>query len=221
MHIEKVYLKFLQKVNKNLTNDNISVDKGRFIYIINEAQNNYIQWVLDKRNEEELRYLQQVLVDDKVLVKNQDHGTHDDFDLPSDYFDLSSVTSYAKSGNCGNAEMFTYEIKDENRAFHRIDTSLKPSFKDRETFYFLSDKKVKVFKDDFSIEKVTMSYYRYPVQMDISGYIKEDGTTGSDINPEFDDKVVDKIISIAAKEFDLNNDGEKFNTTNQRIVSRF
>ena len=50
MNINETYLKFLNKVNKNFINDNISVDKGRFVIIFNEAQNKYVDWVVSQNN---------------------------------------------------------------------------------------------------------------------------------------------------------------------------
>ena len=44
---EQAYLKYIIKVEKNSTNDNISTDRGRFAYIFNEAQNKFIEWLLD------------------------------------------------------------------------------------------------------------------------------------------------------------------------------
>ena len=38
MTIQETYLRFLNKVNKNFINDNISVDKGRFIILFNSSQ---------------------------------------------------------------------------------------------------------------------------------------------------------------------------------------
>lgn len=220
MTIEKAYLKFLQQVNRNFTNDNISVDKGRFILKMNESFIKYVEWVLDKRNEDDIRYIQKLLVDDQPLQNIGEHNHHTDFKLPENYFDLSSIDVYGAKGNCGNEKFFVNEIKDENRSFHEVDEASKPSFKHRETFYFLSDDKVKIYTEDFSISKVNLSYYRYPVEVDIEGYIKEDGTPSTSINPEFDDKVVNRVISIAAKDFDIDSDGNKFNLNQQRVISK-
>ena len=55
MNIGTAYLKFLEKVNKNYTNDNISVDVGRFVSLFNAKQIRFLEYVLEKRNEENLK----------------------------------------------------------------------------------------------------------------------------------------------------------------------
>ena len=68
MTIEQAYLTFLQEVNRNSTEDNIDVDKSRFVLIFNKIQSKYVEWVLEKRNEDELRDIQKLLILDKPLL---------------------------------------------------------------------------------------------------------------------------------------------------------
>lgn len=220
MTIEEVYLKFLQEVNRNFTNDNVSVDRGRFVLLINDAFNRFVEYILEKRNEDDIRYIQQILVEDQPLKKLDERDDYIEFELPDDFFDLSNISVYGSKGKCSNQRLLVDEIKDENREHLIADAASEPSFEYRETFYFLSNGKVKVFVSDFTIPKVSLSYYRYPIKVDIAGYTRPDKTPSTSINPEFDDKAINRVISIAAKNFDINSDGNKFNLVQQRVISK-
>ena len=201
MNANNVYIKLLSKVNENFTNDNIALDKGRAFYHINEAQNKFTEWALEKRNDDTLRDIQILLVDDLRLEVEKSHLNHTNFKLPANYFDFSNLTVKASKEKCKNAKLLPIEIKDENKHLLEFDYNNKPSFEWRETFYNLSSNNIKVYKDDFEISEVYLSYYRYPKQINFEGFIMSDGSPSINSDPEFDDKIMDRIISIAAKDF--------------------
>ena len=221
MTSEDAYIKFLQKVNKNYTNDNISVDRSRFVFLYNESQNKFIEWILEKRNEDEIRYIQKLLIYDKRLKLKQKVLNHQDFNLPKDFFSFSNIQSFATNNNCKSVKLLLHEIKQENREELLEDEFNKPSFKFRETFYSFGEDAVRIYTDNFDIDKTFLTYYRYPKQIDVKGYIKTDNTNSVDINPEFDDKVVDRILTTCAKEFDVNNENlQKVQFEKDRIITK-
>ena len=114
MKIDEAYLQFVNLVNRNLTNNNLSVDKPRFIIIFNDIQNRYLEWILEKRNEDAIRYVSPLLVLDKKLPKVSSNTRHDDFKLPDDYFDLSNLNVFASNSSCNNVELKCWEIKNED-----------------------------------------------------------------------------------------------------------
>ena len=83
MDINETYLKFLNKVNKNYINDNVSVDKGRFIIIYNEAEKKYVDWVFTQNNTQVIRNIQILKVKNKELEKKESQNDLDSFKLPS------------------------------------------------------------------------------------------------------------------------------------------
>lgn len=221
MTINEAYLKFLEKVNKNYTNDNISADRGRFILLFNEVQNKFVEWVLEKRNEDEIRYVQKLLIYDKRLKLKQKVLNHQDFKLPSDFFSFSNIQAFASKDSCKNEKIYLFEIKQENREELLHDEFNKPSFKYRETFYSFGEDEVKIYIDEFDISKVFLTYYRYPIQVDISGYVKEDGSNSIDIDPELDDKVVDRILTTCSKDFNVNSENlQRFQFDKDRTFSK-
>ena len=220
MKINEAYLLFLNQVNRNLTNNNINVDKPRFILLYNDIRNRYIEWVLEKRNEDAIRYVAPLLLLNEPLTKVATSKTHDDFELPEDYFDLSNLCAFASSEKCKGVELKTWEIKNDDLKEKYHDEFNCPSIEWSETFYTTTDGKVAVYKKGFDISKVELSYYRYPKQVDISGHIRLDGTPSQDVHPELDDKVIGRILVAMSKEFSaINSDTTSYQLSGDRLFS--
>lgn len=203
MKIIEAYLRFNQLVNGNITSNNISVDKPRFVLLYNAAQTRYLENMLDKRNDDGIRAVSELLVVDKKLEKVGEAITHSLFSLPKNYFDHGGAWAEAISNGCSD-KMKLYEVKSEDIEEKFNDWSHEPSFKYRETFYLTSGGNFIVYKKDFKVEKVYLTYYRKPKDVDIEGYIDFDGTASKNIDPELSERVVEKIIRIMAKENSIN-----------------
>ena len=217
---ETVYIKLVQKVNENFTNDNIAIDKSRAWLHINEAQNKWVEWNLQKRNDDSLRNLQAILVDDKLLKFKNTHLQHSNYKLPENYFDFSNLTVFAEKEKCKDKKLLPIEIKDDNKHLLEADFNNQPSFEYRETFYNLSEGNVKIYFSDFDISKVYLSYYRYPKEIDFAGYIKSTGLPSVASNPEWDSKIMDRIISIAAKDFNAIMGRQTYDIDTNQIISK-
>jgi hypothetical protein len=77
-----------------------------------------------------------------------------------------------------------------------------------------------VFVDDFKINKLFLTYYRYPNKINVEGIVELDGSISSNQDPEWDDRTMDRIISVAVKELNINNDNlQKAQIDMQRIIS--
>lgn len=220
MIVEEAYLKFIQKVNKNFTNDNISVDRGRFVLLYNEAQNKFVEWVLEKRNEDDIREIQKLLVFEKKLKEGGKFKEHQSFTTPSDSFGFVNVKAYASNKKCTNKKIFLYEVKGENIEEVLMDAFNKPSFEFREAPYTIGGDAINIYTADFTITNTLLNYYRKPLQIDLIGYTKIDNTQSKSIDPEFSDDIVDRILSIATKDFNINTENlQRFQVDKDRISS--
>lgn len=206
MRIIDCYLRALQKAEENATNGGIKLDKARFVQLFNEEQNRLVLYLLDKRNEDDIRYLQKLVVYSKDISKNRsiDNQISDLFSLPSDYFDFINVSGVFSRGECSASDFNLWEAKNENVNELLADEFNKPSYDYRDAFYTIGEEGVRVYKSDFNVDKLFLSYYRYPNPVDISGYIKSDNSSSTDIDPELDDKLVDIILNMVEKQFALN-----------------
>lgn len=202
MTAQETYVKFLQKIDKNNTSDDVYVDIGRFVLIFNEQQNRWLEQQFSKRDFQALLSIQELLVDNLDIqdgVVNHE-AKFTEFILPDNYFNYTTSYSVASRGACKlkvirNWLIRPFDINDKIR-----DAYNSPSFDYEETLVTIANNKIQVYTDDFTVDKFVFTYYRYPKAIDIIGYIKIDGTPSTTINPELSDKFVDEIISRCAEE---------------------
>ena len=130
MRIIDCYLRALQKAEENATNGGIKLDKARFVQLFNEEQNRLVLYLLDKRNEDDIRYLQKLVVYSKDISKNRsiDNQISDLFSLPSDYFDFINVSGVFSRGECSASDFNLWEAKNENVNELLADEFNKPSY---------------------------------------------------------------------------------------------
>ena len=222
MDINETYLKFINKVNKNLINDNVSVDKGRFIITYNEAEKKYVDWVLNQNNTHVIRNIQILKVKNAELPKKDSQDDFDSFSLPENFFKYINIRAKARQGSCEDYLETLFEVKGENVHELYDDENNEPSFEYRESFYSFGSNCIDIYKKDFKITNVALTYYRYPRPVDIAGYYRIDNTVSQNINSEFNDDVVDKILDICVKDFNLNSDNlERYQHDNNEIISNF
>lgn len=202
MTIQESYVKFLQKVNKDNTSDNVYVDKGRFVLIFNEQQNRWLEQQFTKRDFQSLLGIQELLVDDLELINGTTipYQKHIEFKLPEDYFNYVTAYVLADKGDCKNKIVRAWLIKPFDINDKVRDEYNKPSFEYEETLLIIANGHIHVYFDDFVVNKLVFSYYRFAKQVDIAGYIRIDGTNSTDIDPELTDQFVDEIISRCAEE---------------------
>ena len=221
MNIEQAYLTYLQLVNRSFTNDNVDVDRSRFIIAYNYTEKKFIEWTLDKRNEDDIRDIQELLVLDKKLIKSTDVVNHSNFKLPADYFNHSSLQVFGSKGSCKNAKIFSFEVKNDDVEEYLADVFNQPSFEYRESFYTINNSEISIYFDNFKIDDAFLAYYRYPKEVDIQGYIKLDGSNSTNIDPELSDRVVERILLAMSKEYSaINDDLNRYQVDKDRLFSK-
>ena len=76
----------------------------------------------------------------------------------------------------------------------------KPSFEYQETFNFLSTDEISVFTDGtFTPSKIYMSYMRYPVYINKSGYVMLDGEPSYDQDCELELYLEDELLDLTVQ----------------------
>lgn len=220
MTIQEAYIQFLNLVNRNATNNRTSVDKNRFIMLFNDIQNRYVVWNLEKRNEDSIRNVQALLIKNTPLKLIETKDNYSRFELPENYFEFANLTAKAKTDCCEADDMLLYEVKSEDVEEKLVDTNHEPSFDYRETFYHLGDNSLVIYQKGFTLENAKLTYYRYPVQVDIEGRILQDQSLSSDIHPEFDNKVTGIILLAMAKEFAaINSETAEYQLNKDRLFT--
>lgn len=221
MKAETIYQKMLEKANKNFTNGTIALDRARAVYLFNEEQNKFIEWALQKRNNFDVEDVQ-ILLTSKQLKKKESGSNFTSFHLPDNFFSYSNVEIIASGSSCSGVRLLPLQAKPENIHELLFDDNNKPSLKYRETLITIEDNSVKVYKDDFDIDSTLLKYYRYPKQFNLEGYITEENTNSFNSDPEFHDKIIDRIISMCTTSFDINNENlNKIQVDVNRVQSKF
>lgn len=217
----QIYESFIIKTNENAQTDNIAVDKGRFVRIYNESANKFVEWVLEKKNEDDIRYLQPILTT-KTETSSTKKEKYQLFKLPKDFFDLGNVSAKASSDCCSKVDIELFEIKTDNENIVIFDELMKPSIEYREAPFYLQENSVKVFKDNFTIDSVEITYYKYPQSIEL---VDEEDPESDFKNPdthlEFDNKVIDRIISIAVSDNSLNTSNPRSQADKMRVITKF
>jgi hypothetical protein len=217
--VEEAYIKYKAKVEKNITNDDISTDRGRFVLVFNEAQNKFTEIHLQNRGSDDIRYIEHLLTPDKKISENKSKYDRQDFPQPKDYFDLSNLRVFASKGKCKNEEIkFLYEPPRENLQELLHDENNKPSFKWREAIFNINSNNISIYNDkDFKVDYILLSYYRYPNQISL---IDSDNPESKfrETKIEWDDKSLDRIISLSAGETDMNDLNPRYQLQQTRTL---
>lgn len=221
MNSNQAYESFIIKTNKNAQTDNMSVDKGRFVKLFNEASNKFVEWVLEKKNEDDIRYLQPILKT-KIEKSSVIKPNYQLFKLPTNFFDLGDVSGKASSECCKDVVYELFEIKVDNSEVIINNELIQPSSEYREAPYYLQSKNIKIFTDNFKVNSVEITYYKYPQYIEL---INEDNPESEFKNSEevleFDDKVLDRIISIAVADNSQNTGSQKVQLDKMRVSNKF
>lgn len=191
------------KTDRDNRNISTIIDDIRGVLLINEQQINFVRDILRSgNNSDNIRYIQKLLISNKNIQVTKVYDDRVIAEFPKDYFDISSCYCYAKKGNCnGNGvKLFTFPIKDKNYGEIFSNINYNPDFMFRETPFIVGTDGIHIFKDNFDITDIFITYYRYPKKVDVSDI---DGYTDieiglANIDMEFDDKVCNMIIDMAA-----------------------
>jgi len=217
--IAETYQRYIAKVEKNATNDALSTDKQRFVFLFNEAQNKFLENLLDRRGEDDIRYIQNFLVLNKNLSSSTKYPDRYSFKLPLDYLDLSNAQAIAKKGECSD-KIYLFEIKDENKNEILQDPFNKPSFKWRESCYTINSDTISIYYDDFLIEKALLSYYRYPKRISQVNPSDPESKFNETSIIEWDDKALDRIISLMTANFLVSEQNPAFQIQKQQVINK-
>jgi hypothetical protein len=220
MNTEQAYIKFQLKVNQNFENSKIAVDRGRFVLFYNEAQNKMVEAILDKKSNDEIRYIQKLLVPNYSISDSKNTELATLFSLPKNYFDFSSAYAKASTEKCKEQVIYLFEIKDDNKFEILQDEFNGPSFLAREAPMIISSDSLHAFKKDFVYDSLYLSYYRYPLQIKLLTEEDPESQFDPSVNPEFDDKFTDRIITMASSLFEQNNSNPKYQIDMQRAIQK-
>lgn len=203
-------LKFDERLNKISSQDFDNIECWHKVEAFNKAQ---IEWVRrqlrgsnifqdgDEESRRRIDDIQRLLVDVPVLVTNRGIYYETTNELPDNYLEYKRLDAGAKNECCESPRPMTiYLAEEDNRTQLLRDEHKKPSFDWAETFCTLIGNRARIFtNDEFELCDVRLTYYRFPVYIEIAGCVDPYTGVGSpvDIECEFKDDIVELLIDEA------------------------
>lgn len=217
--VDSLLYKIDQKLNKLSTNEHQQIQLEDKILALNEAQIKLIKQKVDgfsvvsgmgldsfKKRYEDLQ---------RLVINYSENGLNLELKNPTIH------QWYTKLDQITPKYMFyidSYVLADKGKCKDRIiwinrdlakhgDLSLllnnvhyKPSFEYQETFNFLSSDEISIFTDGtFTPSKIYISYMRYPIYIDKTGYVKFDGTDSTDVDCELEAYLEDELVDLTVQ----------------------
>jgi hypothetical protein len=214
--VDSLLYKIDQKLNKLSTNDHQQIPLEDKILALNEAQIKLIKQKMDGASGMGMDAFKKRYEDLERLVE-----MWEDHILPLTLTNSELNKWTASIENISPAYMFyadSYILADKGRCKNRIvwinqdlakhgDVSLllkneyyKPSFEYQETFNYISSDKISVFTDGtFTPTFLYLSYIRYPLYIDKTGYTKFDGTLSTDVDCELNMYLEDELLDLTVQ----------------------
>lgn len=200
----QAYKKFLLKLNKNDTNTKIKISKGEFVLLFNEIKRVWLDDKLTELNTSDLiNELNDIYVVDEELEKINETEDKDYFSLPKNFQRLASSYTIAEKDGCLR-KLYNLPKKPKNINQVLQNSNSKSDFEFEQAITEESSGKLLVHKDKFNIKKQFINYYKEPIDIDIEGYIKIDGSKSENIDSDLSDKNIEQIINRCVVEASIN-----------------
>ena len=210
MNNTTLQLKFQQRLNKLASQDYDNIECWKVVESFNKAQIEWIRRQLrgsnifqdgDEQSRRRIDDLQRLLIEIDLPIDDKGIYYESVDVLPENYLEYKRIDVEAISECCEDPRpMAVYLAEEDNRALLLRDEHMKPSFEWAETFSTLIANKAKIFtNDDFKLANAKLTYYRFPVYIEIEGCVDPYTGVGSpvDIECEFKDDIIELMIDEA------------------------
>jgi hypothetical protein len=211
--VDELIYEFELKLNSLDRQDNQQIQLENKLIYLNNAQDSWIKSKLNFNNIYKLGYeafrkriddLQVLKVNDYKLVATKTDNTRY-IGYKVNLTDISNysfyVSAYAevKKDNCSSTVSVDL-IKEGELEDKYFNENYKPSFEWRYSLATLGDNSLYVYtSNDFDVEKVSITYLRYPKRIDKEGYVKLDGLDSVNQDCELPYYAKNDIVDLAVK----------------------
>jgi hypothetical protein len=204
MSPELMYIKFLDKINKGNSGGGIDCDKERFVRIINECKNRWVERGIKDKDSILIDSYQEIIKTKNLLNPSDTTTDYTEFPLDEDFYEAILAKCVAEKGKCKKV-LYSREVKNQNKNFLQFDESTSPDFEWEWTFNSIQSNKIRIYKKDFNISSAVLEYYKVIPDIQMEGTVNIDGdVVTQSIGIDISEQYVDQIINLAAKEFEMN-----------------
>jgi hypothetical protein len=205
-----VQIKVQERLNKLASNDYDNIECWQVVEAFNKGM---IEWVRrqirggniyqdgDEQSSRRIDDLQQILLQIKLPIQDRGIFYETVSELPDNYLEYKRIDVNAVNECCEDPRPMTvYLAEEDNRSQLLRDEMKKPSFDWATTFATLISNRARVFtNNEFTLEGAQLTYYRFPVNIQIAGCV--DPYTGvvsaNDVECEFKDDIIELLIDEA------------------------
>lgn len=216
---EKLLYRIDMMLNKVASLEHQNIPKEDKILALNEAQIKLIKSKVDINNlfgigadgfKKRYQDLQNLIVSFEELSVTADTSAYPAWQAnlittTSKYmFPLDAYVLATKDSCVDRVISVAKPVKHGDLSTWMNNTHYVPSFEYQETFCAISANKYIVYTDGtFVINKLYLSYLRYPTKIDIAGYIDFDGTASTTVNCELEDYLEDELLRFTCLELGM------------------
>lgn len=210
MTSREIIVKVKKRVNKDDTNDFDNLSLFSIIEAYNKAQLNVVNYLSGLNNIyksgiesttkriDNLSTLLNPTPLELTLTKADNYYISQSF--PTNYMRYVSSYSTGKNNKCSSKRILHFPYEEGNIELINRNSNQNASFEWGEAPITIADNKLKIHSNNqFEITKAYLTYLKYPANVDIQGYIKQDGTPSTTIDPELPDDVVEMCIDEAVR----------------------
>lgn len=231
MNNQTLQIKLKQRLNKLASNDYDNIECWQIVEAFNKAQ---IEWVrrqlhgnnmfregdeMSKRRIDDL----QNLLEEVNLPGFSTNNYFESTAIPGNYMEFKRISAFATSECCPQPRSMTVYLAEEaNVDLLMRDPLKRPDYDWGETYCTWIGNDIRIYKRDFDITDVNLTYYRQPVLIEIAGCQNpyDGSTTTADVSCEFKNDIVEILLDETAAV--IAGDIENFNQyqTNQQDAER-
>ncbi len=231
MNNQTLQIKLKQRLNKLASNDYDNIECWQIVEAFNKAQ---VEWVrrqlhgnnmfregdeMSKRRIDDL----QILLEEVNLPGTQLDNFFESTAIPADYMEFKRISAFATSECCPEPRSMTVYLAEEaNVDLLMRDPLKRPDYEWGETYCTWLGNDIRVYRRDFNITTVNLTYYRQPTLIEIAGCQNpyDGSSTTVDVESDFKDDIMEVLLDETAAV--IAGDIENFNQyqTNQQDAER-
>lgn len=200
-----IALKVRQRTNKKDTQDDQNIPIYEIVEAYNKAQLNVVNRLYGRNNNyksgiestrkrvDDLQPLVNTTPVSIGVTKMDNYYMTDS--IPDNYLHYISSTCIGKTETCANKKIIIYMQEESNLNTLLRNDMINPNFEWGETIGTMAGDKIKVHTlNKFEIINFYLTYLKRPISIDIPGYIKQDGTPSTLVNPDLPDDIIEMCI---------------------------
>jgi len=219
IQVDSLLYKIDQKLNKLSTNEHQQINLEDKILALNEAQIKLIKQKVDgfstvsgmgldafKKRYEDLQSLVVTYNHQPLSLELKNDELHQWFAnlhlLDPKYMFYIDSYVLADKGPCTNRKIWINRdmAKHGDLQFILTNVHYRPSFEYQETFNFISSDEISIFTDGtFTPKNIYVSYMRYPVYINKTGYVMFDGEESFDQDCELETYLEDELLDLTVQ----------------------